>query len=71
MWNIEVNDFTEAHARLAVDEALAVSPRPQIITFQEAAAGLQMGGEHLLVRRGRGTGRRASIQALRSVCRSC
>jgi len=35
-WNIQVNDFSETHARLAVDLALSVGPRPQIITFQEA-----------------------------------
>jgi len=35
-WNIQINDFTEGHARRAVDLALAVGPRPQVITFQEA-----------------------------------
>jgi len=34
-WNIQV-DETDAHARLAVDMALATSPRPQILVFQEA-----------------------------------
>ena len=35
-WNIQVNLFTEAHAREAMANAIAVSPRPQVITIQEA-----------------------------------
>jgi len=35
-WNIQVNLFTEAHARDAMANAIAVSPRPQVITIQEA-----------------------------------
>jgi endonuclease/exonuclease/phosphatase family metal-dependent hydrolase len=35
-WNIQVNDFSESHARQAMDSALTASPRPQIITIQEA-----------------------------------
>jgi endonuclease/exonuclease/phosphatase family metal-dependent hydrolase len=35
-WNIQVNDYTETHARQAMDRALAVSPRPQVIAIQEA-----------------------------------
>ncbi len=35
-WNIQVDDASETHARVAMDMALATSPRPQIIVVQEA-----------------------------------
>jgi endonuclease/exonuclease/phosphatase family metal-dependent hydrolase len=35
-WNIRINDYSEAHARAAMARAMAVSPRPQVITIQEA-----------------------------------
>jgi endonuclease/exonuclease/phosphatase family metal-dependent hydrolase len=35
-WNIQINQFTEAHAREAMANAIAVSPQPQVIAIQEA-----------------------------------
>ena len=35
-WNIQVDDASETHARVAMDMALATSPRPQVIAVQEA-----------------------------------
>ena len=35
-WNILITNYTEAHAREAMAAAIAVSPRPQIITLQES-----------------------------------
>jgi endonuclease/exonuclease/phosphatase family metal-dependent hydrolase len=35
-WNILITIYTEAHAREAMAAAIAVSPRPQIITIQES-----------------------------------
>jgi len=35
-WNIEINDNTESHARVAMDNLLAIGPRPDVIVIQEA-----------------------------------
>jgi endonuclease/exonuclease/phosphatase family metal-dependent hydrolase len=39
-WNIKINDGSATHARVAMDTALAIGPRPQVITIQEAYASL-------------------------------
>jgi endonuclease/exonuclease/phosphatase family metal-dependent hydrolase len=38
-WNIEINDNSETHARVAMDNLLAVGPRPDVIVIQEAYLG--------------------------------
>jgi endonuclease/exonuclease/phosphatase family metal-dependent hydrolase len=35
-WNIQINDNSESHARLAMDMLLASSPRPEVIVIVEA-----------------------------------
>ncbi len=35
-WNIQINDSSEAHARLAMDQLLAQGPRPEVIVIVEA-----------------------------------
>ena len=35
-WNIQIDDPSESHARVAMDMAVSLSPRPQIIVVQEA-----------------------------------
>jgi endonuclease/exonuclease/phosphatase family metal-dependent hydrolase len=35
-WNIQINDNSEAHARLAMDMLVASSPRPEVIVIEEA-----------------------------------
>ena len=35
-WNIQINDGSEAHARLAMDMLLASGPRPEVIVIAEA-----------------------------------
>ena len=37
-WNIQIDDSSAAHARTAMDLAMAVSPQPQILVIQEAHA---------------------------------
>lgn len=37
-WNIQIDDSSDAHARMAMDLAMAVSPQPQILVIQEAHA---------------------------------
>ena len=37
-WNIQIDDSSDAHARLAMDLAMAVAPQPQILVIQEAHA---------------------------------
>jgi endonuclease/exonuclease/phosphatase family metal-dependent hydrolase len=39
-WNIEINDSSQTHARVAIDNLLAIGPTPQIIAIQEAYANL-------------------------------
>lgn len=39
-WNIQINDGSATHARVAMDTVLAIGPRPQIITIQEAYASM-------------------------------
>ncbi|HEX4346663.1 MAG TPA: carbohydrate-binding protein, partial [Vicinamibacterales bacterium] len=34
-WNIQINDGSDAHARLAMDDLMAISPRPQIVVIEE------------------------------------
>src|SRR5262249_46288779 len=35
-WNIQINDNSEAHARLSMDMLLASGPRPEVIVIEEA-----------------------------------
>jgi endonuclease/exonuclease/phosphatase family metal-dependent hydrolase len=35
-WNIEINDNSEAHARLAMDMLAGSGPRPQVVVIEEA-----------------------------------
>jgi len=35
-WNIQVNDNSETHARVAIDTLLAIGPQPQVIVIEEA-----------------------------------
>ena len=35
-WNIQINDGSESHARVAMDSLMAINPRPQIIVIEEA-----------------------------------
>jgi endonuclease/exonuclease/phosphatase family metal-dependent hydrolase len=35
-WNIEINDSSEGHARLAMDMLMAMAPRPDVVVIQEA-----------------------------------
>lgn len=35
-WNIQINDNSETHARLAMDLAVQTSPQPQVIVIEEA-----------------------------------
>ena len=37
-WNIQIDDSSPAHARAAMDQALAITPQPQILVVQEAHA---------------------------------
>jgi endonuclease/exonuclease/phosphatase family metal-dependent hydrolase len=37
-WNIQINDSSETHARVAMDTLLAIGPRPDVIVIQEAYA---------------------------------
>ena len=39
-WNIKINDGSTTHARVAMDNLLAIGPRPDVIFIQEAYASL-------------------------------
>jgi len=39
-WNIQINDGSETHARVAMDNLMAIGPRPEVVVIQEAYAGL-------------------------------
>jgi endonuclease/exonuclease/phosphatase family metal-dependent hydrolase len=39
-WNIQINDGSDTHARVAMDALMAISPRPQVIVIEEAYSNL-------------------------------
>jgi endonuclease/exonuclease/phosphatase family metal-dependent hydrolase len=39
-WNIQINDGSETHARVAMDNLMAIGPRPDVVVIQEAYASL-------------------------------